>query len=393
MNLPSFRARAAAFALLAALGAWLSLLSCSSDPANTLGSDSDLLGSKPGTVYEDTLDMVGDTTYAMRTPIAVGATIETGFDAVYNRTMIIDVGFTLLNDHPTDTLRTVETAEIHLPTGKVVGSFPVRFYGLNRRYTEGDTLSDISHLTDSDAIVDTLTGSIDRSLNASTQVYPIPASVAQRWIRHPKSREAIAIVYTDVANQRVTGIPSSENTTDHPYLKVFYTDGNFRTFLVANDGTLYTPRSTTSNLVASDGYARRVYWRVPLDSLKKDSAVHTAHTFLHVVPNSFYGTQKDTTEFTMVLYIPDSTNPLAKEFKTGQRITEQAVRNDQKTVDFPMTNAIFLVLQGKLKNNGFAIRCADENTVPRQIEFYGTNAPDSLKPRIYITSSTPAEFH
>jgi hypothetical protein len=136
-----------------------------------------------------------------------------------------------------------------------------------------------------------------------------------------------------------------------------------------------------------------VYLRAPLDSLAKDSAVHTAHILFHVVPNSFYGTQADTTSFGMIFYIPDSTNPTAAAFKTGQRITDQTVRRDQTTVDFPMTNAIFLVLEGKLKNNGFAIRCADENTVARKIEFYGSEAPDSLKPRLFITASSPAVFH
>jgi hypothetical protein len=393
MNLPSFRVRAAAFGLLAALGVWLSLLSCSSDPANSLGSDSDVLGSKPGTVYTDTLGAVDDTTYAFDQPIAVGQTIETGYDSVYTRTMVIDVGFTLVNQNPNDTLRTVLSAQLHLPTGALKQVFPVKFYQLGRRYTEGDTLSDFSHLSDADAILDPVKNTIDRNLEAATQLYPVPASLAQSWIRDDSTRTAIAIVYTDLGNQRVAGIPSSENTADHPYLLVNFTDGRSRSYLVANDATVFKPRSSSANLIVSDGYPRRVFLRVPLDSLQKDSAVHTAHTLLHVVPGSFYGTQTDTTEFTMVLYIPDSTDPKAAAFKTGQRITEQFVKRDQKTVDFPMTNAIFLVLQEKLKNNGFAIRCADENTVPRKIEFYGSEAADSLKPRFFITSSTPADFH
>jgi hypothetical protein len=307
--------------------------------------------------------------------------------------MVIDVGFTLVTSHPGDTLRTVQSASIHLSTGALTQVFPVRFFKLNRRYTEGDTLSDLSHLTVADAILDPVKNSIDRNLEAATQLYPIPASLAQSWIRDDTTRTAIAIVYTDLVNQRVAGIPSSEAKDSHPYLLVNFTDGRSRSFEVANDATVYKPRKATSNLVVSDGYPRRVYLRAPLDSLQKDSAVHTAHTLFHVVPNSFYGTQADTSEFTLVLYIPDSTDPKAAAFKTGQRITEQAVKQGQTKIDFPMTNAIFLVLQKKLKNNGFAIRCADENTVPRQIEFYGSDAADSLKPRIFITSSTPADFH
>lgn len=358
-----------------------------------MGSRSDLLGSEPGTVYQDTLSVFGDTTYAMRTPIAVATTVETGYDLFFDRTMVLDVGFEALSTNPGDTLRTVATASIHLSTGSLTQSFPVRFYGLGRRYTEGDTLSDLSYLTNADAIVDTLAGTIERHLEAASQVYPIPASLAQRWIRYPKSREAIAIVYTDTANQRVAAVPSSEETSGRPYLLVNFTDGRSRSYEVANDATLFRPRSATSNLVVSDGYARRVFLHMPLDSLAKDSAVHTAHILFHVVPNTFYGTKKDTTSFDMILYIPDSTDPASASFKTGQRIIDQSVASGQTTLDFPMTNALFLILQGKLKNNGFAIRCADENTIARQIELYGSSAPDSLRPRVFITASTPAVFH
>src|SRR5262249_54892034 len=155
-------------------------------------------------------------------------------------------------------------------------------------------------------------------------------------IREKDKREAIAIVYTDLGNQRVAGIPSSENSAGHPYLKVNFTDGRSRSYDVANDATMYRPRAASPNLVVSDGYPRRVYLRAPLDSLAKDSAVHTAHIRFHIVPNSFYGTQADTSEFGLIFYIPDSTDPKNPTFKTGQRITDQPVRRDQKTIDFPM---------------------------------------------------------
>lgn len=394
MNSVHLRARAAVFATLLTAGAWLALLSCSSDPTNSLGSDSDLLGSEPGTVYEDTIRVLEDTTYAMRTPIAVASTVETGYDAFFDRTMIMDIGFSELTANPGDKQRTVKTAILHLSTGHLTQSFPVRFYGINRRYTEGDTLSDLSYLTDADAIIDTLANTIDRRLEAASQVYPIPRSVAERWIRYPDRREAIAIVYTDLSNQRIAGIPSSE-ADDDPYLQVTFTDGAQRNYHVTNDATMYRPRSTTSNLVVSDGFPRRIYFRTELDSLVEDSAVHSAHVVFHVVPGGFYPVPNDTlvTSQSLIIYIPDSTDPASASFKTGQRITDLTVQSDQTTIDFRMTNALFLVLQDKLKNNGFAIRCTDENTTPRQIVLYGSDAPDSLRPRVFVTSSTPADFH
>jgi len=65
MNSVHLRARAAVFFALFTAAAWLALLSCSSDPTSTLGSDSDLLGSEPGAVYEDTIGVLDDTTQGL----------------------------------------------------------------------------------------------------------------------------------------------------------------------------------------------------------------------------------------------------------------------------------------------------------------------------------------
>jgi hypothetical protein len=393
MSSPYFRARAAAVAAILAGGAWLALLSCSSDPTNTLGSDSDLLGSEPGKVYQDTIAVFDDTTSAMHTPIAVGLTLEAGQDNFFNRAMIMQVGFSKLTETPGDTLRTVQSAYIHLTTGNLKDTFPVRFYELGHRYTEGDTVGSLSYLSAADAIVDTVAGSIERDLKAATQAYPIPASLAQRWIRDKDSREAIVIAFTGT-DHRIVSIPSSEGD-GVPYLHVAFTDGIQRSFNVADDATTYGPQSTTSDLVVSDGYPRRVFLRAAIDSLSKDSSVHAAHLRFHVVPNTFYAVREDSVarSLSVILYIPDNPDPASAGFKTGQRIIDINVASDQKEISFSLPNALFLILQGKLKNNGFAIRCTDENTNPRQLVLYGSAAPDSLRPKLYVTSSTPADFH
>jgi hypothetical protein len=58
-----------------------------------------------------------------------------------------------------------------------------------------------------------------------------------------------------------------------------------------------------------------------------------------------------------------------------------------------MTNAISLMLQGTLENNGIVVRFDAENSELRQVQFYGSSAADSLRPRVFVTSSTPADFH
>ena len=93
MNAPGFRVRFAGFLALVAGVAALAIFSCSSDPTNTLGSDSDLLGSKPGEVIQDTLEVFDDTTYAFNSPIAVAEELELGMDSLYTRAIIIQPTF------------------------------------------------------------------------------------------------------------------------------------------------------------------------------------------------------------------------------------------------------------------------------------------------------------
>ncbi len=388
MNSVHLRVRAAVFAALFTAGVWLALLSCSSDPANTLGSDSDLLGSEPGAVYQDTIGVLADTVYAFDTPVAGDTDLEVGNDSLYTHIMVLQPGFSDLQSG--DVNRTVESAAMHFATNNVSGNFPIRFYGMGpgNTYTEGNAFSGIDTLTDADAIPDPDENSIERNLETATPLYPIPAALAQDWIRDSKKREAIIVVYTDNLNYRVTTIPAKEASTGHPYLQVNYVGGIQRAYDVTHDATVFRPNFTTPNLIVSDGYARRVYFRAQLDKLATDSAVHTATIRFHIVPGSLRGT---TTK--LILYIPDSTDPTSADFKTGQRITEKTVSDTDSLLEFPMTNAIFLILQDKLKDNGFAVRFSDENLELRQIELYGTDAPDSLRPQIFVTSSTPADFH
>jgi len=158
---------------------------------------------------------------------------------------------------------------------------------------------------------------------------------------------------------------------------------------------VYRARTTTSNLIVSDGVPRRVFVRTEIDSLAKDAAVHNARIRFHIVPGTLAvpgDADSAVSDLTLLLYIPDSTDPAHADFKNGQRISEKLLTEGDDVVEFPLSNALFLVLQGTLKNNGFAIRCKDENTQLRQVEFYGTGAPDSLRPKVFVTTSKPAVF-
>jgi hypothetical protein len=217
--------------------------------------------------------------------------------------------------------------------------------------------------------------------------YPLPPELVQGWIRGDTTRTAIAIVYTDTVDDRIATFFSRENDTNKPQIRVNYVGGTQRTFNANADADFVRPTSPTSDLIISDGYVRRMYFRVHLDELAPESAVHTAHVLFHIVPGSIVG---DNT--TAVIYAPNSSDPTAQGFVSGQPVTTMPIFEDDETVEFRLTNAIFLTLQGTLPDNGFVMRMQFENTSVRQVEFYGNAAADTLRPRVFITSSTPATF-
>ena len=380
----SLRARVLAFTAALAALALSALPSCSSDPESALGSESDLLGSEPGTVYQDTIGVFEDTVYVMGTPIAGEEALEFGRLDGYDRAMVLQPGFAELV--AADTTRTVVTARLRLSAAEIDGSYPARFYTLANSYSQGDAIATLDTVA---PIVHPVSGSPERNLQALPRSYMLPPELVQDWIRKRTPRVAMAVLYTDAFNDRVATFVAQDADSARPRLEVTFADSVRTNYYIRADATVYTPLTTTSNLVISDGYARRVYLRVRLDELADDAAVHTAKIRLHLVPGTVLGENT-----TAVIYIPASTDPADPDFKGGQLVTEKDFVEGDELLEFSLTNAIFLILQGTLVDNGFAIRFRDEGTELRAVEFYGTDAAiDSLRPRVYVTTSTPAVFN
>ena len=356
-------------------------LSCSSDPDGPAGSGMDLLGTRPGDVFQDTIAVYTDTVFTYYSMITTGASLTFGRRSGYTRAIIVDFSF---KDATKDTNRVVQSADLRLLATDIDGDFPARFYQLRNRYAEADSMPSLDTLA---VIRDPGTGSVDRVLKSFPAEHPLPIDLVQGWIRDTTTRTAVVILYTDDVRDAIATFKSRENAADKPQLVVDYTDGTQRRFFARADAVFIRPTAATSNLIISDGYVRRTYFRVRLDELADQSAVHTARVRFHLVPGTLQGTNT-----TAVIYAPNSPNPASKDFLTGQPVTSVGIFDGDKTVDFKLTNSVFLTLQGSLKDNGFVMRLLNENTELRQIEFYGTAAADSLRPRVFITSSTPATF-
>jgi len=217
--------------------------------------------------------------------------------------------------------------------------------------------------------------------------YALPPALVQGWIRDQIARTAIAVVYNDAATDRIATFKSFENPGASPQLVVNFVGGTTSFYDVEDDATVFRPTTTTPNLVASDGFVRRVYFRIPLDQLEDEAAIHNARVRLHIVPGSVLGGNGN-----LIVFIPVSPDVTSEEFLSGQLVTAPSFQASSEFIEFGMTNAIALILVGTLENNGVTVRFDAENSELRQVEFYGSSAPDSLRPRIFITSSTPADF-
>ncbi len=371
----------------AALLAAFAIVACSSDPPSPLGSDNDLASSTPGVVFDDTLDLDGDTVLVYHTALANDTVLEFGRPSAvppvpeYQRAMVLQIDWAGASN---DAAKTVLSAVLRLTADDVDGAFPARFYQLSEPYAEGDSLPSLDTLA---VIVDPTNGSADRTLQTLPREYPLPPALVQGWVRDEADRNAIAILYPDDVNDRIATFKALEAARDRPQLIVQYVGGTSSIFRINADASFVRPAANTSHLVISDGYVRRIHFKLPLDRLTDRSAVHSARVRLHIVPGSTLGTSPN-----LIVFIPKSSNPTSVDFTQGQLVTTVKYQASADYMEFTATNAIALMLQGTLDNNGFVVRYDAENSKLRQVEFYGSDAPDSLRPRLLITSSTPADF-
>ena len=381
-HIRSISARAGRVAGFVVALAVVGIASCSSDPPSPLGSDNDLIGSTPGVIFGDTLEAYPDTVLQYYTCIANDVVLELGREEGYERAMVLQVSFT---GAATDVGKVVDRAVLRITPSAITGSIPARFYQLREPYAEGDSLPTLDTLA---VLVDPETGSPNRTMQTLPREYPLDPALVRDWIRFDSLRTAIAVVYNDDVTDELATFNSAEAASDAPTLQINFVGGTFSSYRVTADCTFIRATETTPNLVVSDGDVRRTYFRLPLDSLTERSAIHSARVRRYLVPGSTLGGNSN-----LIVFIPASDDVTSTAFLAGQLVTATSFRALDDYVEFAMTNAISLMLQGTIANNGVVVRFDAENSALRQVEFYGSNAADSLRPRIFVTSSTPADFH
>jgi len=367
----------------AAVAMMVAVLSCGDSDETPLGSEliGDLLGSRPGEVFEDTFAIAGgDTSYEFYSLIDKQTYLEVGRGDGYERTILMRPNFSTAGN---GTLKTVDKANLRLfkiEFEDYADVLTVRFYQLGQEYNEGDSVV----VLDTTTVIPDTSGAIDRTLQLFPPNYPLQPDLVQGWIRGDVPANGIAIVYPDTLDE-LFGI-DSRTAEEAPRIEVFFTDQTQTNYSLAADGIFARALTTTQNLVVSDGFVRRIHLPVDLSAIRDSAAVHDARLFLNIVPGSVSGTIQK-----LLLYAPRSSDPNSTEFAKGQLIDQETLDESTGILELQITNVLLLLLSGELDNNGFVLRFTSENTEVRQAEFYSSAHP-TLGPKVQVTYSSPASF-
>jgi hypothetical protein len=302
----------------------------------------------------------------------------------YERFALLKINF---SGAGSDTLRTVSRATLRfniIDDVEYADVIRARFYQLGSSYDEGDSVATLDTTL---VIPDPNSGAADRNLSFGTLVYDLPTDLVEAWIRGDADHMGIAIVFAEEFD-KVMGLNSRETAASslRPSIQVNFTDAEFTNFPASDDGILVRPTAETSNLIISDGYLRRIHFRIDLSAVNDSAAVHEARVVFRFVPGTVFGKNQQ-----VVLYAPKSGDPDAVLFRTGQLVTARTLDVDSGVLELPITNALLAVLSGTLADNGFVLRFVSENTEVRQAEFYPGSDPSNC-PKVFITYSTPGEF-
>ncbi len=367
------------------------LMACTSDQDTPLGSEfiGDILEGEPGDVFSDTLAVLSDTTLTYGTLVTQTDSLTVGRSEGFNWTIVLQPNFEGAN-----TATNVASAVLRLP---VFGDDPInmriRLLSLSAPYAEGDTINTLDTLS---VLTDPDNGDAEvRTLNLAAPTYALPPALVQGWIQGTADNNAIAVVYVGPETGAVSAdtnrarIESDElGAGKGPSIQVNFQGGTQTTFNISQDAILFRPVAPVSGKRVGDGFVQRLWFRLDTGQLDDFAAVQSAEVKFRPVPDSFVGVP-----ISFEIYIPDSDDPADPSFLTGRSVTLFTVGEDDEFAEFSLTNTLLGVLAGELNDNGFVMKYQFEASSFRRAAFYGSDAPaDSLRPRVFVTSSEPADF-
>ncbi len=360
---------------------------CSSDPDTPLGSEF----TDDGLIHPDSIEVVqdtvrvetGDTSFVVSNVIFASTKIELGRKDGIETWLVLRADF---SNAGADTLRTVKSASLFLTLTGDVDTLHAVFVGLAQPLEQSDTLKTILL---ADTIPDSTLTDVDRVMKLFPRTYTLPPRLVQDWIRGDAVHNGIAVVLADTTTTKRLAFATKENTDSavQPFLKVFFTTGEESTYRTSVDGTFAQDISTTTNLLLSDGGARRLYVPIDLTVFDPKTLVHEAKLMLHVVPGAFVGD-----DFVVTFYAPGTADIHSPDILTGTPVSSVLINRDSDVLVISIRNILSSLLSKGGEMAPLVLRYTAEGTSIRRAEFFASNAPDSLKPAVAFTYSTAPKF-
>ena len=232
------------------------------------------------------------------------------------------------------------------------------------------------------------TGSDDRLLVKNPDPdYRLDPALVQEWIRGTKTHNGIAFVESEGATDKIFNFVTKEgdaSETTPPILLVVFVGGGSTNYQIAADGTFIEDGNTTANLPVADGEVRRIQIPVDLSGFDTKTLLHDAQLTLRIDTLGTVGQE----DLFVTLYRPSGSDPTS--LLTGADIA--TIFASGTVVTFPVRAEVEIFLADSLLNHGFVLKYTLEGATPRRLEFFGSNAPDSLKPSYRLIFSEPAKF-
>lgn len=371
---------------------------CSSDTDTPLGSefvDDGLIHPDSIRVVQDTVRIeTGATSFVVSDYVLRSSKMELGRKDGVETWLVLRMDFSTAGD---DKLRTVRSASLVLTVTGDADTLGARFVELASPLEESDTLKAIALGV---TIPDSTYTNVDRAMKIFPRAYSLPPRLVEDWIKGNAVHNGIAVVLTDPTEDKrlVFGTKENPDSTVHPVLRVFFTSGDQSRYRVSADGTFAKDLFTAEGLLVSDVGPRRVFVPVDLGVFDPKTLVHEANLVLHLVPGSMIGagTVVVGTDTTLIdgftLYSPASGDVTSADILEGTTIASVLLTADPGVLKISIGNVISSLLAGKEETGWFVLRYTSEGSSIRRAQFFGGDAPDSLKPTVTFTYSTAPKF-
>jgi len=360
---------------------------CSSDPDTPMGSeflDDGRIKSRPGEVFQDTVQVTsGDTSFLVRAVMFSASTVELGRKDRVESWPVFRADFSTAG---ADTLREVKSASLTLSQSGETDTLGAVFIALGEPLVKSDTLKTI---TLADTIPDSTLTNVRRRMRYFPRAYSLPPELVQKWIRDNDTHNGIAVVLDDTTTTARLDFASMENGSSalDPVVKVLFKTGEQSTYRMKVDGTFVQDLFTTSNLLLSDGVARRVYVPIDLTVFDPRTMVHEAKLVLHVASDSLLAE-----DLSVTLYEPDAIDISDPGILTGTTAVSGVLDPDMDVVRFSIRSTLARLISEGDEKAALVLRFSSEGTAIRRAEFFTSGAADSLKPSLTFTYSTAPTF-